>query len=177
MSRRCGGFSRAAISGGCRRSAAGGTRFSPAASSSAGGCAARPAGPPSGARRRVPLGRRRARRAAVTGSSRRAAVLIALGAALLALSYPPFRFPLLSFVAVAPAVVLVRELGAAADVRRAPRLRFWYGLASQGLVLYWLVVALWHFTPLSALGDLATIAIYGLWTAGLFWLPLPLRPP
>jgi len=111
----------------------------------------------------------------VTGSSRRAAVLIALGAALLALSYPPFRFPLVSFVALAPAVLLVRELEAAADSRRALRLGFWYGLVSQGLVLYWLVVALWHFTPLSVLGYLATIAIYGLWTAGLFWLLVRLR--
>ena len=102
-------------------------------------------------------------------------MLTALGAALLALSYPPFRFPPLSFVALAPAVLLVRELEAAADSRRALRLGFWYGLVSQGLVLYWLVVALWHFTPLSALGYLATIAIYGLWTAGLFWLLVRLR--
>src|SRR2546430_2192668 len=41
MSRQCGGFSPAATSGCCRRSAAGGTRFSPAASSSAGGCGVR----------------------------------------------------------------------------------------------------------------------------------------
>jgi len=102
-------------------------------------------------------------------------VLIALGAALLALSYPPFRFPLLSFFALAPAVLLVRELAAATDFRRALRLGFWYGLVSQGLVLYWLVVALWHFTPLSALGYLATIAIYGLWTAGCFWLLVRIR--
>ena len=102
-------------------------------------------------------------------------MLIALGAALLALSYPPFRFPLLSFFALAPAVLLVRELAAATDFRRALRLGFWYGLVSQGLVLYWLVVALWHFTPLSALGYLATIAIYGLWTAGCFWLLVRIR--
>ena len=102
-------------------------------------------------------------------------MLIALGAALLVLSYPPFRFPPLSFFALAPAVLLVRELAAATDFRRALRLGFWYGLVSQGLVLYWLVVALWHFTPLSALGYLATIAIYGLWTAGCFWLLVRIR--
>ena len=111
----------------------------------------------------------------MTGPARRAVVLIALGAALLVLSYPPFRFPLLSFFALAPAVLLVRELAAATDFRRALRLGFWYGLVSQGLVLYWLVVALWHFTPLSALGYLATIAIYGLWTAGCFWLLVRIR--
>ena len=111
----------------------------------------------------------------MTGPARRAVVLIALGAALLVLSYPPFRFPPLSFFALAPAVLLVRELAAATDFRRALRLGFWYGLVSQGLVLYWLVVALWHFTPLSALGYLATIAIYGLWTAGCFWLLVRIR--
>jgi apolipoprotein N-acyltransferase len=111
----------------------------------------------------------------VTGPARRAAGLTALGAVVLALSYPPFRFPILSFCAVTPAVALLRELERERDARRALRLGFWYGLATQGLVLYWLVVALWHFTPLSALGYLATIAIYGLWTAGLFWLVVRTR--
>ncbi|MGH8065983.1 MAG: apolipoprotein N-acyltransferase, partial [Candidatus Entotheonellia bacterium] len=52
---------------------------------------------------------------------------------------------------------------------------FWYGVAAQGLVLYWLTVALWHFTPLSALGYLATIAIHGLWSAALFWFVTRVR--
>ncbi len=111
----------------------------------------------------------------MTGPSRRAALLIALGAALLTTSYPPFRLPVVSFLAVAPAILLLRELEREGDARRALRLGFWYGFATQGLVLYWLVVALWHFTPLSALGYLATIAIYGLWTAGLFWLVVRVR--
>lgn len=111
----------------------------------------------------------------MTLPSRRTAGLIALGAALLAASYPPFRLPILSFVAITPAVVLLRELERDGDARRALGLGFWYGFAAHGLVLYWLVVALWHFTPLSALGYLATIAIYGLWTAGLFWLVLRIR--
>jgi apolipoprotein N-acyltransferase len=111
----------------------------------------------------------------VTGPSRRAALLTALGAALLATSYPPFRLPVVSFLAVAPAILLLRELEPEGDLRRALRLGFWYGVVTQALVLYWLVVALWHFTPLSALGYLATIAIYGLWTAGLFWLVVRVR--
>jgi len=111
----------------------------------------------------------------VTLPSRRTAGLIGLGAALLAASYPPFRLPILSFVALTPAVVLLRELERAGDARRALRLGFGYGFLAQGLVLYWLVVALWHFTPLSALGYFATIAVYGLWTAGLFWLVLRIR--
>jgi apolipoprotein N-acyltransferase len=100
-------------------------------------------------------------------SRRAVAGLIALGALALAASYPPFDFPALSFCAVIPAVVLLRR--AAGDARRAFRWGFWYGLASQGLVLYWLVVALWHFTALAALGYLATIAVLGLATGGLFW--------
>jgi len=104
-----------------------------------------------------------------------AASLIALGALLAAASYPPFNLPILSFVAVAPAVVLLRECERDRDPRRALRLGFWYGFVTQGVVLYWLVVALWHFTPLSALGYLATIAIYGLWTAALFWLVVRAR--
>jgi apolipoprotein N-acyltransferase len=103
------------------------------------------------------------------------AALVAVGAALLAASYPPFRLPLLSFVAIAPAVILVRRLEQEGDARGALRWGFAYGFATQGVVLYWLVVALWHFTPLSALGYLATIVIFGLWHAALFWFVLRLR--
>jgi apolipoprotein N-acyltransferase len=114
--------------------------------------------------------------------TRRAAALVVFGAAMLAASYPPFRFPVLSFVAVAPAVILLRRFEQERDLHGALRWGFWYGFAGQGLVLYWLVVALWHFTPLSALGYLATITIYGLWHALLFWfvtrarLDLPALP-
>lgn len=109
-------------------------------------------------------------------ASRRAAVLVAVGALLLSASYPPFSLPILSFVAVAPAVLLLRQLEReGGDFPAAPRWGFWYGFASQGLVLYWLVVALWHFTPLSGLGYLATIAIFGLWHALLFWFVVRVR--
>src|SRR5881396_3112324 len=134
--------------------------------------AARPAGAAPRAGGRVPLGGRRTRRTAVMT---RAAVLIAAGAILLVASYPPFHLPIVSFVAVAPAVVLLRQLEREGDVRRALRYGFWYGFVSQGLVLYWLVVALWHFTPLSGLGYLATIAIFGLWHALLFWFIVRVR--
>src|SRR3989475_11630975 len=73
-----------------------------------------------------------------------------------------------------PAVLLLTHLEREGGLE-ALRLGFWYGLVAQGLALYWLVVALWHFTPLSALGYLATIAIYGLWMAGLFWLATRVR--
>ena len=108
-------------------------------------------------------------------ASRRSAALVAIGAALLVASYPPFRLPLLSFVAVAPAVVLLHRLEQECHPRDALRWGFAYGFVTQGAVLYWLVVALWHFTPLSALGYLATIAIFGLWHGLLFWLVLRVR--
>jgi apolipoprotein N-acyltransferase len=102
-------------------------------------------------------------------------LLIAAGALLLAGSYPPFRLPALSFVALVPAVLVVRRLERAQDARAPLRSGFWYGVATQGLVLYWLVIALWHFTPFSALGYLATVAVYGLWYALLFWFVVRVR--
>jgi apolipoprotein N-acyltransferase len=111
----------------------------------------------------------------VTTPTRQAAALVALGAALLAASYPPFCLPVLSFLALAPAVVLLRRFESERDPRGALRWGFCYGFVTQGAVLYWLVVALWHFTPLSALGYLATIALFGVWHALLFWLVVRVR--
>ncbi len=111
----------------------------------------------------------------MTTPTRQAAALVALGAGLLVASYPPFRLPVVSFLAVAPAVVLLRRFEREGDPRGAVRWGFWYGFVTQGAVLYWLVVALWHFTPLSALGYLATIVLFGVWHALLFWLVVRVR--
>ena len=111
----------------------------------------------------------------MTTPTRQAAALVALGTVLLAASYPPFRLPVVSFLAVAPAVVLLRRFESERDPGGAVRWGFWYGCVVQGAVLYWLVVALWHFTPLSALGYLATIVLFGLWHALLFWLVVHVR--
>lgn len=108
-------------------------------------------------------------------TGRRAWLLIGLGALGLVASYPPFRFPAVSFVALAPAVLLLRALVDAREPRRAFRWGFWYGLIVHGSILYWLIVALWHFTPLSALGYLATISVLGLFTGGLFWFVVRTR--
>jgi apolipoprotein N-acyltransferase len=100
-------------------------------------------------------------------SDRRRWLLVALGALALAGSYPPFPLPVLSFVAVAPAVLLLLDV--AHDPRRAYRWGFRYGVAANGLVLYWMVVALWHFTALAALGYFVTVFLLGVFTGGLFW--------
>ena len=63
----------------------------------------------------------------MTPATRASAALVALGAILLAASYPPFHLPLLSFVAVAPAVVLLRRCEREQDLRGALRWGFWYG--------------------------------------------------
>ncbi len=108
-------------------------------------------------------------------SRRRAAALIALGALGLLSSYAPFRIPPLSFVAVTPAVILLLDATSARDPRRAFQLGFWYGVATNGLVLYWMVVALWHFTAFAALGYFATIAALGLLYGLLFWFIVRVR--
>lgn len=100
--------------------------------------------------------------------------LVVLGALALFLSYPPFPLPFLSFFALTPAVLLLRQT-AAGDARAAFRWGWRYGLAAHGLVLSWMIVALWHFTPFSALGYVATIAILGLATGGLFWFVVRVR--
>lgn len=102
-------------------------------------------------------------------------VLVVAGALALFLSYPPFPLPPLSFFALIPAILLVRQAAQDADTRAAFRWGWWYGLATNGLVLYWMVFALWHFTPFSALGYLATVAALGLFTACLFWFVVRLR--
>jgi apolipoprotein N-acyltransferase len=95
--------------------------------------------------------------------------LVAGGSLLVCGSYPPFHLFVPSLICLIPAVWLIL------DAERDPRPRrrrmtqgFWFGLFSHGLILYWMVVALWHFTPMSALGYAATISILGLETALLF---------
>ena len=108
-------------------------------------------------------------------SRRRLIVLVALGALALTASYPPFPLPILSFFAITPAVLLMRDGVLAADARAAFRWGWWYGLIANALVLYWMVVALWHFTPFSALGYFATIAVLGLLTGAMFWFVVRIR--
>ena len=102
-------------------------------------------------------------------------LLVVSGAIALTASYPPFPLPFLSFLAITPAVLLIRQAVVEASPRSAFRWGWWYGLITNALVLYWMIVALWHFTPFSALGYLATIAILGLLTGVMFWFVVRLR--
>src|SRR5204863_17007 len=105
---------------------------------------ARSSRPPTRVRCDLPLGGRRARRLVV--SRRRLILLVVLGAVALTLSYPPFPLPILSFFAITPAVLLIRQAVTEANPRAAFRWGWWYGLVTNAFVLYWMVVALWHFT-------------------------------
>ena len=95
--------------------------------------------------------------------------LIGAGAALHVLAYPPFHLLLPSFLCLVPAILLLDEAGMhERPVRRAFATGYWFGLAVLGVLLYWMVFALWHFTPLAALGYVATVAILSLWMGGVF---------
>lgn len=106
-------------------------------------------------------------------SDRRRWLLVAVGALALALSYPPFPLPILSFVAIIPAVLLLEDSGG--DAGRAYTWGVRYGIAANGLVLSWMVVALWHFTPLAALGYVITSLVLGVFTGVLFWFVVRVR--
>lgn len=100
---------------------------------------------------------------------RRDWLLVGSGASLLALAYPPFHWLIPSFVCLVPVVWLLLEgENDPRPLRRHLVQGFWYGVVGNGLVLYWMVVALWHFTSLSALGYAASLLVLGMWGALLF---------
>lgn len=95
--------------------------------------------------------------------------LIALGALLVPLAYPPFHLLVPSFICLVPAVLLiVRTDGDPRPARRLAVSGFWFGTLANALVLYWLIVALWRFSKLSALAYIVTVTTLGLLTAALF---------
>ncbi|GBD31126.1 Apolipoprotein N-acyltransferase [bacterium HR33] len=96
-------------------------------------------------------------------------LLVGSGGLLLVLAYPPFHLLIPSFICLVPVVWLL----AAGESDPRPLRRhlvqgFWFGVVGNALVLYWMVVALWHFTSLSALGYAASVLVLGMWGALLF---------
>jgi apolipoprotein N-acyltransferase len=74
-----------------------------------------------------------------------------------------------SFICLVPVVwLLVEGENDPRPLRRHLVQGFWFGLLGNALVLYWMVVALWHFTSLSALGYAASVLVLGLWGSLLF---------
>ncbi len=98
-------------------------------------------------------------------------LLVVGGAVLLSAAYPPFHLLLPSFICLIPAVWLLADgLEDDRPVRRHLVQGFWFGLFANGLVLYWIVVALSHFTSLAALGYLAAVVILALYSGTVFAL-------
>jgi apolipoprotein N-acyltransferase len=93
----------------------------------------------------------------------------ALAAALLFFAYPPASLVVPSFCALVPFLWILEQDAQAAQGAQAaqdhPRglrafLRgYWFGVWANGVVMYWIVVALFHFTPLSAVGYVAAVGI------------------
>ena len=103
-------------------------------------------------------------------------------AVLLFVAYAPFDLVLPSFIALVPLLWRLEDrLDEATRGPADPRTHgpastgFWFGFLANGLVLYWMVAALWHFTPLSAAGYVATICVEGLWWAALGWATVWVR--
>lgn len=93
------------------------------------------------------------------------------GAVLLGAAYPPFHLFVPSFICLVPAVWLLTT-GAedATPFRRQFAQGFWFGLFAHGCTLYWMVVALWHFTALSGIAYGATIVVLALYMGVVFAL-------
>jgi apolipoprotein N-acyltransferase len=91
-------------------------------------------------------------------------------AVLLFVAYPPYSLVVPAFVCLVPLLWRLEDrLDPAAATDGAAKLGFWAGLLAHGLVLYWMVVALWHFTPLSAAGYLASVLVLAAWWTLLGW--------
>jgi apolipoprotein N-acyltransferase len=94
--------------------------------------------------------------------TRRHVFAAAATAALLFIAYRPVGWAPLAFVALVWFLdELERELGTGGGAGgwRAFRLGYWFGAVVNGVVLYWMVIALWHFTPLSLAGYLASVLV------------------
>jgi apolipoprotein N-acyltransferase len=94
---------------------------------------------------------------------RRGLLPAVLTAVLLFAAYAPFSLVVPSFVALVPLLGAIDGPEDAGSPARegwtAFRRGYWFGALANGLVLYWMVVALWHFTPLSLAGYLASVLI------------------
>ncbi len=98
-------------------------------------------------------------------------LLIGGAGVLLAVAYPPFHFFFPSFTCLIPVIWLIqRGASDSRPLRRHLVQGFWFGLFSSGLVLYWMIYALWQLTRLSALGYLATILVLAAYASVMFAL-------
>ncbi len=84
----------------------------------------------------------------------------ALTAGLSFVAAAPFSLVLPSFVAMVPFIWAIEDARTqGSSDGRIARTGYWFGVLYNGVVLYWIAVALWHFTPLSFAGYLAAVFI------------------
>ncbi|UCD24183.1 MAG: apolipoprotein N-acyltransferase [Gemmatimonadota bacterium] len=96
---------------------------------------------------------------------------ILLGAVLVTLAYPPFHLLVPSLVCLTPAVALLHAAKSdARPIRFAAVRGFWFGVAANALLLYWMPIALWRYTPLAAPVFVIGVLFLGLCTAAAFGL-------
>jgi apolipoprotein N-acyltransferase len=70
-----------------------------------------------------------------------------------------------------PAVILIEKGNHdRLPMRSQIQYGFYFGLLSNGLLLYWMVIALWRYTPLSILGYAGTVLLLSAFYAALFAL-------
>ena len=97
--------------------------------------------------------------------------LLVAGAFLLTLAFPPFHLFVPSFVCLLPAVLLIeRGNNDRLPLHRQVQFGFLFGLFTNGLLLYWMVSALWQYTSLSLLGYASTVLLLSAYCAGVFAL-------
>lgn len=78
---------------------------------------------------------------------------------LLLVAYAPASLVVPSFCALVPFLWSLEHAAREARGLRAFFHGYWFGVWANGIVLYWIVVALYHFTPLSLAGYLAAVFI------------------
>jgi apolipoprotein N-acyltransferase len=84
----------------------------------------------------------------------------ALTAGLSFVAHAPLSLVLPSFVAMVPFLWAIEDARTTGRTDgEIARLGYWFGVLYNGVVLYWIAVALWHFTPLSFVGYLAAVFI------------------
>ena len=92
--------------------------------------------------------------------SRRTVLLATATAVLLLVAYPPLSLVVPSFVALVPMLWALEELRVRnATAAEAAWTGYWFGVFTHAITLYWMIIALWHFTPLSALGYAASVFV------------------
>jgi apolipoprotein N-acyltransferase len=92
--------------------------------------------------------------------TRRVALLAVTTAVLFLFAYAPASLVVPSFVAIVPLLWALDELKERGGTPgEAAWLGYWFGVFTHAITLYWMLIALWHFTKLSALGYAASVMV------------------